>query len=241
MCGLLALSRRSTVIRGPNLGPPRLHWKNDPVTDWTTIATSGATAVGTMVLAAATFAAVRSGQRAARATEAALLAGVRPVLVPSRLEDATQKIRFVDDHWVHLEGGRAVLEATEEAVYLVIAVRNVGNGIAVLDRWNLSVDAGTHDRSVTDLDGFHRLTRDIYVPAGDQGFWQGALRDQTDPLFAEARVAIDARRPIVIDILYGDHEGGQRTISQFLLSPTEGGSWLVSVSRHWNIDRPDPR
>jgi hypothetical protein len=56
-----------------------------------------------------------------------------------------------------------------------------------------------------------------------------------------AREAIEARRPIVIDILYGDHEGGQRTISRFLLSPAEGVSWLVSVARHWNIDRPDPR
>jgi hypothetical protein len=216
-------------------------WKNDPVTDWTTIATSGATALGTLVLAGATFAAVRSGQRAARATEMALLAGVRPVLVPSRLEDTTQKVRFVDDHWVHLEGGRAVLEATKETIYLVVAVRNVGNGIAVLDRWDLMIDDVPEERSVADLAGFRRLTRDIYVPAGDQGFWQGAIRQESDPLFEMARDAIDARRSIAIDILYGDHEGGQRTVSRFLLSPTESGSWLVSVARHWNMDRPDPR
>jgi hypothetical protein len=176
------------------------------VADWTTIATSGATALGTRVLAAATFAAVRSGQRSARATETALLAGVRPVLVPSRLEDAGQKVRFADDHWVHLEGGRAVLEVIDEAIYLVVALRNVGNGIAVLDRWDLMADDVPNERSVADLAGFHRLTRDIYVPAGDQGFWQGALRDLSDPLFAKAREAINARRPTIIDILYGDHE-----------------------------------
>jgi hypothetical protein len=103
------------------------------------------------------------------------------------------------------------------------------------------VDDAPNDRSVADFERFHRLTRDIYVPAGDQGFWQGALRDQADPLFAKARDAVAARSSIVIDILYGDHEGGQRTISRFLLSSTESGSWLVSVARHWNIDRPEPR
>jgi hypothetical protein len=45
-----------------------------------------ATGFGTLVLAVATFAAVRSANRAARAAERSLLAGLRPLLVPSRLE-----------------------------------------------------------------------------------------------------------------------------------------------------------
>jgi hypothetical protein len=47
-----------------------------------------------------------------------------------------------------------------------------------------------------------------------------------------------------IDILYGDFEGGQRVVTRFTLSPREtddGVRWFAGVSRHWNVDRPDPR
>ena len=51
-----------------------------------------------------------------------------------------------------------------------------------------------------------------------------------------------------MDVLYGDHEGGQRAISRFLLrqpeemrQPDKDPPWLASVIRHWNLDRPDPR
>jgi hypothetical protein len=46
---------------------------------------------------------------------------------------------------------------------------------------------------------------------------------------------------VTIDLLYGDHEGGQRMISRFALSATPTGSWLAVVGRHWNLDRPNPR
>src|SRR5664279_2912666 len=101
-------------------------------TDWATIS-SLATAGGTLVLAGATFAAVRSSNRAARATERALLEGIRPILMPSRLQDPVQKVGFLDDHWLKLEGGRAVAEVADGAVYLAMSLRNAGSGIAVLD------------------------------------------------------------------------------------------------------------
>ena len=63
-------------------------------TDWVTISAL-ATAAGTLVLALATFASVRSANRAARVAERSLLAGLRPLLVPSRLDDPPQKIGFV--------------------------------------------------------------------------------------------------------------------------------------------------
>ena len=99
--------------------------------DWTTISALS-TAGGTLVLAAATFASVRTAHRAARATERALLAGIRPVLVPSRMQDPPEKVGFVDDHWIRVDGGRAVVEVTEESIYIAIALRNVGSGLAVL-------------------------------------------------------------------------------------------------------------
>jgi len=37
---------------------------------------------------------------------------------------------------------------------------------------------------------------------------------------------------IIIDILYGDHDGGQRTISRFSLQPRRDGEWLATVARH---------
>jgi len=88
---------------------------------------------------------------------------------------------------------------------------------------------------------FSRLSRDIYIPAGDMGFWQGAFRDPSDPRFIEVKAAIEERQIIRIDLLYEDHEGGQRTISRFSLTPVADDRWLTSVARHWNLDRDDPR
>src|SRR5260370_8429619 len=207
--------------------------------DWTTIA-SLATAGGTLVLAGATFAAVRSANRAARATERALLVGIRPVLAPSRLQDPAQKVGFQDDHWIKVDGGRAVAEATDEAIYFVIALRNVGTGLAVLDRWDFYPDRLRGEQSFRDPGAFHRLTRDIYVSGGDVGFWQGAIRDPTDPVFGQARAAIEERRAMTVDLLYGDHEGGQRTISRFAMLPGADGPWPPAAGPPCNLYPADP-
>lgn len=211
------------------------------MTDWATTAAGAATAAGTLILAAATFVSVRSAQRAARATEAALLAGIRPVVVSSRLDDAVQKIGFTDDHWVHVAGGRAVAEVGEGAIYLAISLRNVGNGLAVLDRWRITPERLRTELSAGDLDSFRRLQRDIYVAAGDVGFWQGALRDPGEPMFADVRRSVLDRQAMTVDLMYGDHDGGQRTVTRFALLPTGDSAWMATVGRHWNLDRPNPR
>lgn len=208
--------------------------------DWATISSLG-TAGGTLVLALATFAAVRSGNRAAKVTERALLAGIRPVLVPSRFQDPPEKVGFADDHWLKVPGGCGAAEATADAVYLAMALRNVGNGLAVLHGWDFRPERPSVDPTHREPESFHRLTRDIYVASGDLGFWQGAFRDASDPQFQVARDAVTARQAITIDVLYGDHEGGQRTITRFALLPFEDGRWVASASRHWNLDRADPR
>jgi hypothetical protein len=211
------------------------------MTDWATISAL-ATAGGTLVLAAATFSSVRSSNRSARATERALLAALRPVLVPSRLQDEPQKVGFSDDHFVSVGGGRAIAEVSDDAIYLAMSLRNVGNGLGVLDRWDFHEGrASANGHAHADPETFQRLTRDIYVPTAELGFWQGAFRDPAAPEFVEAKEAISARRPMTIDLLYGDHEGGQRTISRFTLLPAGDDQWLAIVSRHWNLDRADPR
>ena len=55
-----------------------------------------------------------------------------------------------------------------------------------------------------------------------------------------ARAAVDEPRRVAVDVLYGDHELGQRSITRFALSPHDD-RWISSVVRHWNVDRPDPR
>jgi hypothetical protein len=208
--------------------------------DWS-VAANLATAAGTLILAVATFASVRSGARSARVAERALLANLRPLLVPTRFQDPPEKVGFMDDKWFVAQGGRAVAEIGDGVIYLVIPVRNEGNGIAVLDRWSLRPFRQTDQQTHDDPKDFRRLTRDLYVSPNDNGFWQGALRDPADPLFEPTREAIQSRGYLTIDLLYGDHEGGQRTISRFFLRPQGDTDWSVSVSRHWNLDRPDPR
>jgi hypothetical protein len=207
--------------------------------DWATIS-SLATAGGTLVLATATFAAVRSSNRAARAAEESLLLGLRPLLVPSRLDDPPQKVGYADGKWVHAPGSGGAAEATDETVYLAISIRNVGRGIAVLHGWRFYPEWIRSDDHAP-LDEFTRLTRDLYIPAGDIGFWQGTFRDPSSPGFADAKKAIDGRERLMIEILYGDYAGGQRAVSRFGLSPREDGGWLAAVARHWNIDRAAPR
>ena len=208
--------------------------------DWVTIS-SLATAGGTLVLAGATFASVRSGNRSARIAEQTLLAGLRPLIVTARREDPPQKIGFHDDKWLVAPGGDGAVEATDDAIYLGIALRNVGNGIAVLHGWGLNLQADAPSDPRTQLDHFIRLTRDLYIAPNDIGFWQGALRDPSAPEFALAHDALRSGERVLIDILYGDQQGLQRMISRFALLPRDDGGWAATVGRHWNVDGADPR
>jgi hypothetical protein len=208
--------------------------------DWSTIA-SLATAGGTLVLAVATFSAVRSGSRSARIAERGLLLGLRPVLVPSRVTDPPEQVRFVDNRRITVDGGMAAVEQDGGNYYLVMPLRNVGNGIAVLQAWRFTTVQPEADTPHADPADHRRQSRDLYVPAGDTGYWQGAIREPDDPFRAGLDEAFAAGRLLTIDLLYGDHEGGQQTISRFVLTREEDGRWLPGVVRHWPLDGPDPR
>jgi len=132
------------------------------VTEWA----AWGTAAGTLVLAAATFAAVRSSNRSARVAERALLAGLRPVPDPA---------------------------------------------------------------------GFAQQQRDIHVPAGDAGCSQAAIRDPHSSLHADLEGAIVSGGRVTADLLYTDHQGGQPTITRFVLLPADGQRWRCDVTRHWTI------
>ena len=248
--------------------------------DWVTVS-SLATAGGTLVLAVATFGSTRSANRAARAAEQSLRIGqrsleigLRPVLLQSRWDDPAQKIMYGDEQWFRLPGGSGIGEIRSvdgvETVYLGISLYNAGNGLAVIHGWRFYPERqhGTDQQHPAPED-FRPNFRDLFIPVNGTGFWQAAYREPEDEEYATAVEIIKARRPVGIDLLYGDHEGGQRVITRFSMTPrgrssaplsrtgggppdpgdggagqsggSQDGLWLPSVVRHWNVDRPDPR
>jgi hypothetical protein len=210
------------------------------VVDWQTIS-SLATAGGTLVLAVATFSSVRASSRAARIAEASLLNGMRPLLVQSLSDAPVQKVLWSDRHMARVNGGRAIAEEQDGVIYLAIGLRNVGAGIALLHGWYPTPDRALSNDPHPDPAAFRRLTIDLYIGPGGSGYWEGAVREIDDPVRAGLSAAIVERRPFTIDVLYGDQQGGQRTISRCTVLPAGEDGWFGQVARHWNIDRPDPR
>jgi hypothetical protein len=233
--------------------------------DWVTIS-SLATAGGTLVLAVATFSSVRSANRSARVAERSLLSGLRPVLVPSRDEDPEESVRFGDGVTLHVGGHQASLDVRDGRVYMAIALRNGGNGLAVIHGWRAEISERTGSEAPP-LGEFRRQQRDLYIPAGDNGFWQGAIRERDDPDHQPLRAAAWDGARVMVDLLYGDYEGGQRTIARFGInrdddntlqgesaeghdqSPSQPAAdrgelqadRRAEVVRYWNVDRNDPR
>jgi hypothetical protein len=215
------------------------------VTDWAAWGTS----VGTLVLAGATFAAVRSSNRSARIAERTLLVGLRPVLSPSRSQDPAEQVQFADGRVFQVEGGRATVRNDADAIYLAIPLRNVGAGIAVLRGYRLEAEsaervaqdplgAARHMRGdmAPDRSAFSEQQRDLYVAAGDSGFWQAALRDPRSDRYQDVLGAIRTAGRIIVDLFYADHEGGQPTITRFVLLPSDGGDWRCDVTRQWSLE-----
>ena len=199
-----------------------------------------ATAGGTLVLAVATFSAVRSSNRSARVAEESFLAGLRPLLIPSLAGDPVHKALWADRHVAKVEGGRAVVEQEGDVIYLALGLRNVGSGIALIHGWLALGYQAFDNTGHAEPEDFRRQGIDLYVPAGGTGYWESAIRDADDPMRPVVEKALANREPIRIDLLYGDQRGVQRTISRFTAVPTQD-FWYGQAARHWNLDRPDPR
>lgn len=208
--------------------------------DWATIA-SLSTAGGTLVLAVATFASVRSANRSARVAERSLQLGIRPVLVPSRAEAPTEQVMFGDGVKLEVRGGTAAIKLVEERVYLALPLRNVGSGLAVMHGWHVWPERRLATVEHADPEVFRRQQVDLYVAAGDTGYWLGALREPGERETEALRATLAERQGLSIELLYGDHEGGQRTISRFALAPIDRDQWRCSAIRHWSIEGRDPR
>ena len=215
------------------------------MTDWTTTGAELATAVGTLVLGAATFASVRSANRAARTAERSLLEGLRPLVVASRLQDPPEKVGFVDQHWVRVEGGHGLIEVTETSSTSLsrcatsAAAWQCSTGGLPLGA--TSVNLGPDHSPVED---FRRLDPRFVHPARRPRL---LARRGSRSVGSAVRGAKAGREGggagHAIELLYGDQEGGQRAISRFSLSPHDVDGkqvWLAVVSRHWHLDRRAP-
>jgi hypothetical protein len=182
------------------------------MTDWVSISAL-ATAGSTILLAGATFTSVRSASRAAAAAERSVLVGMRPVLLSSRLDDRDAKIFWMDEHWAMLPGGHAYVNIVDGNLYMAISVRNAGPGLGVLQGWGAWATRLRSGDEHTPLESIRPQTRDLFIPAGDVGYWHAAIRDTEDPLYSPLCDAVKSRVSFSIEVLYSDHEGGQRSIT----------------------------
>lgn len=205
---------------------------------WSTFA-SLATAAGTLVLGLATFASVRSANRAARVAERSLQFGLRPILTASRQEDPPQRVAFGDRHWVTLEGARAVVELIDGVVYLAMMVRNVGNGMALIEAWSPRPGPPREQEDWSKPEEFQLQTRDLWIPPNDVDFWQGALRDSSQDRFGAVARGIE-EGALTLELRYRDQKGGQQTLSRFALvresDENQSEHWVSYLTHHRSLD-----
>ena len=129
---------------------------------------------------------------------------------------------------------------------MAMSLQNVGTGIAVILGWR--VDAGhiiKPNASLEELQAdpvgssrpihFSSPNPRLVFAPHDLSFWQAAIRTPGDPDRARIEAAIAGPDPLLIDLLYGDQEGGQRTISRFSIARYGGADdgWFPAVVNHW--------
>ncbi len=212
------------------------------MTDWA----EWGTTLGTLVLAGATFVSIRFSNRSARIAERALLAGQRPLLVAARRDDPVQEIQFADGRVLDCSSTQAIFLHEEDVIYLAIPLRNAGSGLAQLQGYRL--DPEQADRVHTDPLGparhrrggqapdpatFTQQQRDLYIASGEAGFWQAALRDPSSASYTAVQQALDTRGRLTVDLLYGDIDDGQRTITRIVLLPSADDAWRCDIAHHW--------
>jgi hypothetical protein len=80
---------------------------------------------------------------------------------------------------------------------------------------------------------FSPQQRDLLISTSQAGFWQAALREPETVPHKEITQAIETQGRITVDVLYGDHEGGQPSVTRFVLLP-EAGAWRCDAVRYWS-------
>jgi len=176
----------------------------------------------------ATFSAVCSANRSARIAEQALQEQRRPLLVNARLDDPLQKVMFANVHWFRAEGSEAVIEEEDGTLYLTLALRNVGSGIAVLEGWHSWPELVASHVGHPPPEHFRRQVRDIYIAAGDVGMWQGVLRDDATTLSPGSQPLTPSGARSASTCSTATRSEGT-TISRFVATPAGDDQWLGYV------------
>jgi hypothetical protein len=155
-----------------------------------------------------------------------------------RPEDRTERVDFAaggGSRSFELPGGTALVVEEGGVSLFAISLRNVGTGAALIEGWYMRRGFLTADVPHSDPDQFQSQRRDLYISPGDTGFWQGAIRDPSDPFHEVVRAAIAEDDWLVAELLYSDQEGGRRFVSRFSLR-REDDHWYPVAGRHWTLD-----
>ena len=114
------------------------------------------------------------------------------------MQDPEQKIQFLEGRSLRVAGGAATLEAADGVVYLVISVRNVGTGLAVIHGWHVEV-TGQPQQTHPPLEDFTTQTRDIYVAhrADDQAL-DLLLQPREQPAPPPGGIFVCTARPFAV-------------------------------------------
>src|SRR5262249_57322695 len=99
----------------------------------------------------------------ARIADGAALVGQRRVTVRPRTQHPAEKAGWFDSHWAKVPGGGAYAEEADGNIYIAASVRNVGDGIAVIQGWCPYVGLDP-DRPRPEPGGLRRQTRALYIP-----------------------------------------------------------------------------
>ena len=126
---------------------------------------------------------------------------------------------FVDEHWANVGGGYATAEDVDGVIYLGDEPAQCRRGDRVCQGWGVRVGLMARADDHLPEDELRPQTRDLYIPAGDVGLWQGAIRERSDPITTRSRTRSPNTSRSPSSCIYSDQVGAQRTMTRFTLVP----------------------
>jgi hypothetical protein len=156
-------------------------------------------------------------------------------------------VQFADGRVFSVCTGQALVHDEAGIIYLAIPLRNEGVGPALLRGYRVEGevrsevtrdprDVARHLRGdpPPQAESFSVQQRDLLISTRRPGFWQAALRDPATSRYKEIKRAIESGGRITVDVLYGDHEGGQPAVTRFVLLP-DAAAWRFDAVRYWSL------
>jgi hypothetical protein len=164
----------------------------------------------------------------------ALEASVRPVLVgvPATFDPEREEVPYPRGPVALVERGRVHYEENEQMVYCSVPLRNVGGGIAFIQRVTLLTR--------TPFDG--RVSNVIVLPGELVRAAFAITRRQTDGTLTDANAITRGARgfpAFTIYVVYTAASAGLVTASEVAVAGLDDGSYLVTENKIWDGDVGD--